>query len=661
MIMKTLWTAAAAATALAAPASAQQPARPAPTVQQQFDAASAAFDAGRFAESLGVLELIEQRLAGTRDVRSLAIVRVRKGEALIRLDRIAEAEAALRTSLPLLPADDASLNEDRFLGYAGLGRAAELRLDYREAAAQYRTAASIEVEPVVKLAVYRGLVQTQMFHDAPAALAAADEAIRLAARVAPGVGEVEGLARTLRGRVLLYMGRFQEARSELERATRHLGGLGLRVNLRDVVARSDLAIAALLAGDREAARRYIALTGAGRMPGADVPVPRRNPVPRCGNGLSPTDVGVVELALRDDGTVASASPVYASVQGDAAVRLARAALAWAWLPEQVSALEPLFRAGVRFEMRCTNSLLDSAEHAAATREELARWSAANRVETEFSASRSLTLPQMRAELAAAEAQYGATSPHLLRYMMRLSDREGLPSAERAQVLERALTIAAAARAPGFYVAAIAMDLAWARSDGDRGDAWATTVTQVLRSPALLADPALAAAVHLEAFDRLFTTERNREAAAVLTQLEAVPGFGASHPAKTDFDARRALLALVEGDAAASAALAVDGSITEAACRVPPQHRRGSATNNDFPNTAMAWGFAGWAVAETQVGTPGRPDAVRTVMSYPPFVFGEGAEGIIGRFRFAPAPVRGGSACATYRRRIQFRLPDRAGG
>ncbi|HEY0012888.1 MAG TPA: hypothetical protein VGB79_08565 [Allosphingosinicella sp.] len=661
-MMKTSWLAAAAATALAAAAaaaaaSAQQPARPAQTVQQQFDAASAASEAGRFAEALAILEALEQRLAGARQPGSLAIVRVRKGEALIRLNRIAEAETALRASLPLLAAGDASLNEDRFLGYTALARVAELRLDYREAAAQYRTAAAIDVEPVVKLAVYRGLIQTQMFHDAPAALAAADEAIRLAAEVAPGDGEVEGPARTLRGRVLLNMGRIPEAREELERATRRLGGLGTRVNLRDIIARSDLAIAALLAGDRDEARRYLALTGAGRMPAADIPIANNLSVPRCGNGLSPTDVGVVELSLREDGSVAFATPVYASVQGDAAVRLARAALAWSWRPEQVAALEPIFRSGVRVEMRCTNALEHSSEYAAETRETMARWSAANGVETEFSPARSLTRPQMQAELAAAEAQHGASSPHLLRHLLRLAAHDGLPAAEKAQLLERALPIAAAARAPGPYVAAIAMDLAGARADRPRGGSYGDELAGVLRSPALLLDPSVAAAVHFDAFDRLFSAERNGEAAAVLAQLETVPGI-AGGPAQADLAARRALLALAGGDAAASSLLAGTGPVAASACRVPPQHRRGSGSNNDFPDAAIAWGFAGWTVTEAQVGAAGRPDPVRAVVAYPPFVFGEAAEGMIRRFRFAPAPEPGGSACATLNQRIRFELPGR---
>jgi outer membrane biosynthesis protein TonB len=177
---------------------------------------------------------------------------------------------------------------------------------------------------------------------------------------------------------------------------------------------------------------------------------------------------------------------------------------------------------------------------------------------------------------------------------------------------------------------------------------------VLRSSAL--DWSVAADVHLEAFDRLFSAERNGEAEAVLAQLETLPGIGADHPARADLAARRALLALAGGDAAASALLAGSGPAAASACRVPPQHRRGSGSNNDFPDAALAWGFAGWTAAEAQIDAAGRPNPVRTVVAYPPFVFGEAAEGMIRRFRFAPAPEPGGSACVTFNQRIRFELP-----
>jgi tetratricopeptide (TPR) repeat protein len=656
MNMKKFWLAAAATAALAASAAAasQQPAARAPqSIQQQFDAATAAYEAGRFAEALTVLEALERRLAATP--RSLAIVRVRRGQTLHRLDRNAEAEPILRAALPLLPAADASLSEDRFLGYLSLARISELRLDYREAAAQYRTAAAVDVPPDIKLALYRGLVQTQMFHDAPAALAAADEALRIAAATDPNDGEIRGTLRTLRGRVLLNMGRIPEARRELERATESLGGLGRRVNLRDITARSDLAIAALLARDPEAARRYLALTGAGRMERSMLPLTSRTPLPRCGAGLAPTDVAVLELAIRSDGTVAAATPVYASAQGDAAVRLARAALDWAWLPEQLKDMDPLFRAGVRMEVRCSNWVGAGDESWAREREEAARWSAATSFPIEVRPARNLTVAEMRADLAAAETRHSVASPHLLRPLVRLGWREDLPASERVGLIERALTIAIAARAPASYVAGLAISLAHAREEKD-GRGGASEFVALMDFPRLLNDPATAAEIYASAFDRLYSLGRERDAAAMLARLEAVPGLAPDHSARIDLAARRAVLAAAAGSPGPAAAFPAGSPSADSVCRVPPRRRRGTSSGDDFPNDAARWGFEGFAAAEAQVGDTGRPEKVRTVLAYPPFVFGEAAQGIVERFRFDPAAAPGGSACATVNQRVLFRLP-----
>src|SRR5215217_6693034 len=141
MSMKISQVAAAAVVALTgAAASAQQPApAPAPTVQQQFEAATAALEAENWAEALRILETLERRVAATNP-RSLAIVRVRKGQALLRLGRLDEAAATIAPNLAALPANDSSLADDRFRSFLTLGRVGELRLQYREAAEHYRAA-----------------------------------------------------------------------------------------------------------------------------------------------------------------------------------------------------------------------------------------------------------------------------------------------------------------------------------------------------------------------------------------------------------------------------------------------------------------------------------------------------------------------------------------
>ena len=116
---------------------------------------------------------------------------------------------------------------------------------------------------------------------------------------------------------------YAEALDELRRAKDRLGGMSTRVDLADIVARSDLGIAALLAGREDEARRALAYAGAGYQQTGFDPGGRMEPPP-CGNGLEPGDVAVVEFSIRNDGSVGYATPIYSSRHGEVAIAFAAA-------------------------------------------------------------------------------------------------------------------------------------------------------------------------------------------------------------------------------------------------------------------------------------------------------------------------------------------------
>lgn len=64
-------------------------------------------------------------------------------------------------------------------------------------------------------------------------------------------------------------------------------------------------------------------------------------------------------------------------------------------------------------------------------------------------------------------------------------------------------------------------------------------------------------------------------------------------------------------------------------------RRTGASSGDFPMAAMQWGFSGWANIESIIGAD-RATAVRTLIAYPPFVFGTAAQGIARSTRYEPS-------------------------
>lgn len=437
-----------------------------PAVQQSFDAAAVARDARNWPEALRLLEAIETR---TRNPRTLAVIRVRKGTVLVELGRLEEAAAAIRQGLPGLSAGDATLNLDRFLGLSSLGRIAEHDLDYAEALRHYRLAAAIPVADTERLAVQRGIVQTGMFTDAAGALREADLALRLAAAAGLEDRPVTGELHALRGRVLLNLSRFAEARRELQLAQRLLGGMTLRVDRADLVARSDLALAALLDRAPDDARRYLAYTGAGRLERGRFMLNPDSPLPSCGPTLAPDDVAVLEMIVAQDGRVVDVKPVYASRQGPGAVQFARAARGWSFDAASVRDVQPLFRTAVRIEVRCS--------------------------------------------------QHPEPAP--------ARDDEG----------------------------------------------------------------------------------------------SAMPG------------------------------------IVPVRCDPGPRRRRFSASARDFPNETVSWGFEGWAVGELTVGRDGRVAQSRTVIAYPPFVFGASALRIVDRSIYEAVDASDNRPCFAGRQRVSFRLPD----
>jgi len=626
-----------------------------PTIQQRFDAATAAQDAGNWQQALRLLEALESRV-GNRNLRTLALIRVRKGTVLFELGRFPEARAAVQLGLPGLPVNDASLNEDRFLGLLSLGRIAEHELDYPAALAQYRLAAAIPVRNSVRLLAYRGIVQTQTFTDAPAALRDVDIALQLAATTGEQRRPLTGQLRTLKGRALLNLGRYREARLELEEAQRRLGGLTQRVDRADVLARSDLAIAALLDRRPNDARRYLAYTGAGRFERGSIGVGSRD-MPDCGPELAPDDVAVIEATVTADGSVVSVMPVYASRQGPSAFIFARAVSRWLFDPEGAQAVPALFRSAVRIEIRCSKTTdphdwsPDGAKAWLAALDQ--SWA------TVLSHSPARSTDALRAELARHDSAAAPARREVLPLLLLLADRPGVPAPEREAFLRRALSVASEIDLPPGVIAAIACAILMERtrqagiSERFQSPDFAgiLSLAEVARSPETAAYVRLAQARHHYVMNRL------DEAAAIAAAVRALPAGQAPGPLATQaLEIEMAVQGARGNLAAARAARAQMGPDAER-CGLPAPRRRLGASSADFPNDAMRWGFEGWAASEVMVAPNGEVVESRTVAAYPPFVFGDASRRIADRSRHHQTFAADHAPCPGAGLTVHFRLPD----
>ena len=641
-----------------APASAQQP-----SVQQQFDAASAALNAEKWAEALTIFETLEKQLAPNG--RSASIVRVRKAEALIGLDRASEARAALELGLPALPADDESLREDRLIGLLALGRLHERSLNFGEALVHYRAADMIATVPTAKAQALRGLIATNMFYDGAAALRDADRALALAA-AEPKADKLHAEFHVLKGRVLMNQKRFAEARAELEAATKALGGLTLKVDAADLAARSDLAIAALLAGDKDRGREVLAYTGAGRLPGAFSPGADTPPPPCASDGdLRPDDVAVVEFSIRNDGSIGHVAPIYSTREGDSALAFARAAANWSWSPEEMKEIPPLLRLLTRVEMRCSAA----NEQPSATEilePDFEQWLASRAlppivVPAGSDARRAQPLAE---EVARREASYGASAPELLPVLVELADNAVIPANRSAAYYRRAAGIARIAAAPAPVLAYLGIRAATAETM-TQTKRWSDKVPDLrplLNDPAIQADPRAAVAVRLvEAENRYRIAGQKAQAIALLTQVRDAPGLGPNDPLRAAALARLASVQLADGDAGAARASFAASGLSAQQCALldaQPRLKRMNASSSDFPMEAMRWGFEGWAALEYDISAQGDTQAVRTTIAYPPFVFSDAASKVVKGMKFDRSfRPDGALGCGGKTQRVLFRLPD----
>lgn len=635
----------------------------APSVQAQFESATLALEAEKWSDALATFEALERRLQSTP--RSLALVRVRKAEALMRLRRTDEAEAALTAGLAALPPQDASLREDRLLALINLGEINERSLDYGEALRHFLEAQPLAAPSGMEMRVLRGLIRTRMFYDGKTALADADRAIALAAAQPGDTEKSQAPFRILRGRILMNLGRFREAQAELKRATDALGGLTLTVDAADIAARSDMAIAALLNKRPDEARKYLAYTGAGRVMDA-MAKSSQMPSPPCGaeGDLRPEDVAVVEFSIREDGSVGATAPIYSSREGDSALAFARAASAWSWSAEQVKEIPLLFRMLTRVEMRCTTTA-ERPSIVGILQDDVASWLDASGIApiTLPDGSDAVRAKPLLDELAARERKHGATSPQLIPALTEVAGNVITPREQAANAAERALAIARAAGAPPPVVAALGIRAATTSfvRKGYTPKGKAPNFTSLLGDPSVMGHPRAATAVRLAAADHLYQARgREKEAIAQLTATGETPGLGRNDALRAAALSRLASLYVAAGDTEAAQTTFQDSGLTPGQCALldAEPRRRGTRTSHtDYPKDALDMGFEGWATAEYDITAQGEPANVRIVNAYPAFVFSKSTEVIANRQKYEPSFRPDGSAgCGGQQMPIVYRIP-----
>lgn len=632
-----------------------------PTQQQAFDAASKARTDGRCAEAITGFETIEANRARRKDARKDGVdgvIAVRKGACLVLASRWDEGEVALRAGLAVLTPLGDAYRADIYDARMTLARLAFVRLDYAtaEVEAKQVLAMTQESERIEALML---LARIQMFDEGDAAIDHAAEVIALIRQHKLDDKTSMAAANTIHARALLVKGRNAEAYAELREALKLQGGLSLKVTLGDIVTRSDLAIAASLAGDREAARKYLAYTGAGRTPESPFTVAASLETPSCAGdtGLSPDDSAIVEFSLRDDGSVASATPIYTTGGRGVALQFAQAVTRWSWQPEDAAKIPPFFRAVTRVEMRCS-TVAERPGILAMLRAKAWTWLEGAGLHPITADTEVRSMAAARAALARLGAGGGLPRVPAL---IELGTNRTVPEDEQLTSLTEARALLAAAQAPTpvqTYVAIPALSLP---VNGKRRDdrTYIVELRHLLASPAVTADAASAATLRLLIAQGGYRRPAPEDAPALLAAVVADDRLAADDPLKINALLQQASRAAATGDLAGAGTLFARTGLNEQQCALigaEPRLERSGGGSHLYPTDALQMGFQGWLRMEFDVQADGKPAQMRAVVAYPPFLFNRAGEGVVAGARYASSyRPSGGTACTGMQRRVVFRM------
>jgi len=607
-----------------------------PTRQAIYNDAQSAYDAGDWQAAITGFN---QVLAGAKSTsRSTGVIRGRLARALLRRGRIDEAQATAAQALVEIRQGETGPDADLAEAYLTLGDVLRFKLDLDPAVGAYRQARALATGPTAASLILSADIGTILANmvthpDLAAQTAAALIADQKAFDALPSPDRA--LILTLRARAELNRGDLDKALDYTVKALALSGDVhSTRVNLNQVTVRSDAGLISAIRHDETGMHEYFAYSGAGHLPSEDWLSGASTELPICNAEVTPEDTAVIEFSISEDGRTVGAAPVYASRPGQMGVIFARAVRTWRWRTEGVAKLDPFWRASIRMQLRCltTPRAIELDEpFAVATR----AWLRANGVR--------VSLGDASAAVGAAPVKAGGDlgrvsglvakvfSPNTgagarieaAAALDELLDKAGAPPEVRAFIIiaslgpnERSLNHAAAAgRARALGAAAPRFDVI---PGGARSAAWLRT-------------------------EQAIALEYSGDFPAARPPLEAVVALPIASLASEDPIRRVAILHLslidrFTGHEEAARARLTSAGMTGAQCSlldVRPVPRKAGISSENFPEEALRWGFEGWLKEAFDIGPDGAVTDVRTVMAYPPFVFGPATEATLKHFRYMP--------------------------
>lgn len=604
------------------------PAR-AQSAQHLFDSATTALDAKEFDRAIEIFTALEQRTRdGDQGIH--ALIQLRLGEALIGADRTDAAVPWIESGVAYYEEKGVpeNLKYDIWAGQLALAGHAYADAAFEEALLRYSRAETVAPGPVERMAALQGKVRANLVFDPAKALSDTETVLGLAEGL-PLSDEVKAINLDLQGRALLNLDRFDEALARFKRAGEALGGMrSNRVSFYDVIIRNDAGIAAFLKGDERAARTFLASSGYGRGDTTELGISEGVPLPLCGgpNNLRPEDVFIAEFSLANDGSVAGVQPVYSNRSGPAFVEFLTAVKAWSWPETAIADLHPIFRATVRLELHCSNSVPRPTTRGTLAAEVAEWWQ-----------GHGLGEPPMGGKFTQGGKVYDD----------RISTRE------RIAAFDGLIAELEAIGAPAPVMAQALLD---------RPSRNPRQAAQQRRSVALderfQQDPGLRARLALIYVDELPGGKDRQDAIAMLRRVTEDPALAPNDPNRVGALIRLASLLRAEDELDAAAAAYAATGLSPSQCAElavqPKVTGYSAAPSNTYPREAILSGISGWSTVEYDVSADGRAESPRVVASFPPLIFQDAAAKLLSYAEFEESyRPEGGKGCSGAINGVQF--------
>ena len=453
-----------------------------------------------------------------------------------------------------------------------------------------------------------------------------------------------------RALVELNRGHAKDAARLIEKALDLGGRTSTRVNLAQVGIRGNAALIYAQLGRDDDVRQYLTYSGAGHLPSDEWQRGADTPLPVCDTDILPTDVAVVEFAIGSNGHTIGASALYASRPGVIGSAFAAKVKDWRWRPAAVTKLDPFWRASVRMELRCVKRP-DPIQLVDSFREATEQWL------SHLGYTIDLTDPSAVVPDTVPPAG-GAAFARAFLTLMRATTEKTVTASYTAL---DAMLVAADAPIPVRAYAALGTVQDFKGRSG--GTERATQLGALAdRFSGLPGGQRAAAWFRTEQALQLETNGALPQARGLIAVVVEQPqqSLPSDDPIRSLAMLHLSLIDKRAGKAAEADSRLAAAGIGGEQCSlldVRPVARNTAISSSVFPTEAVRWHFEGRATEAFDIAADGSVSDVRTVIAYPPFVFGPATEHAVRQFRFLP-PTLGDQAlgCTGEKINVRYVLP-----